>query len=122
MRARPLVLVIDDSDDTRDLLAAVLHLEGFIVLEAHDGHEGLKVAFESRPDIIIADLQMPVMDGWEAIQRLRADSRTRHIPIIVCSGEEPARKGDTPGDLFLPKPCPPDLLVSEVRGLVRRAS
>ena len=101
MRARPLVRVIDDSDDTRDLLAAVLHLEGFIVLEAHDGHEGLKVAFESRPDIIIADLQMPV---------------------IVCSGEEPARKGDTPGDLFLPKPCPPDLLVSEVRGLVRRAS
>ena len=86
MRARPLVLVIDDSDDTRDLLASVLRLEGFVVMEAHDGHEGLKIAFESRPDIIIADLQMPVMDGWRpsgAFARTAARATSRSSCVAV---------------------------------------
>ena len=117
---RPLVLVIEDSDDTRDMFAAVLHLEGFTVEEARDGREGIEKAAQSLPDIIITDLRMPVMDGREMIRRLRADQRTRRIPIIACSGEERVGTGSTPADAFVPKPCPLDLLLLEVRGVLRR--
>jgi CheY-like chemotaxis protein len=120
VHARPLVLVIEDSDDTRDMLTTLLDLEGFAIQEARDGREGVELAVRYRPSLIIADLQMPIMDGREAIRRLRADSRTRHIPIILCSGEEPARKEHMPADVFLPKPCSLDLLLSVVRTLVRR--
>jgi CheY-like chemotaxis protein len=117
---RPLVLVIEDSDDTRDVFAAVLHLEGFTVEEARDGREGIEKAAQFLPDIIITDLRMPVMDGREMIRRLRADQRTRRIPIIACSGEERVGTGSTPADAFVPKPCPLDLLLLEVRGVLRR--
>jgi CheY-like chemotaxis protein len=120
VNARPLVLVIDDSDDTRDMLATVLHLEGFTVEEACDGREGIEKAMESLPDIIITDLWMPVMDGREMIRRLRADHRTRRTPILACSGEERAGTDYTPADAFVPKPCPLHLLLLEVRGLLRR--
>ena len=63
---------------------------------------------------------MPVMDGWEAIRRLRADERTRRIPIIACSGEERARSEYTPADALLSKPFTLDLLLLEVRQLLRR--
>jgi CheY-like chemotaxis protein len=119
---RPLVLLIEDSDDTRDMFAAVLHLEGFTVEEARDGREGIEKAAESLPDIIITDLRMPVMDGCEMIQRLRADQRTRRIPIIACSSEERLGTGSTPANAFGPKPCPLDLLLLEVRGVLRRAA
>jgi two-component system, cell cycle response regulator DivK len=119
---RPLVLLIEDSDDTRDMFAAVLHLEGFTVEEARDGREGIEKAAESLPDIIITDLRMPVMDGCEMIQRLRADQRTRRIPIIACSSEERLGTGSTPANAFVPKPCPLDLLLLEVRGVLRRAA
>ena len=113
---RPLVLVIEDSDDTRDMFAAVLHLEGFTVEEARDGREGIEKAAQSLPDIIITDLRMPVMDGREMIRRLRAEQRTRRIPIIACSGEERL------GTESVPKPCPLDLLLLEVRGVLGRAA
>jgi two-component system, cell cycle response regulator DivK len=117
---RPLVLVIEDSDDTRDVFAAVLHLEGFTVEEARDGREGIEKAAQFLPDIIITDLRMPVMDGREMIRRLRADQRTRRIPIIACSGEERVGPGPTSADAFVPKPCPLELLLLEVRGVLRR--
>jgi len=120
VKARPRILLIDDSDDTRDVFATVLHLEGFTVEEAHDGREGIEKAAQSLPDIIITDLRMPVMDGREMIRRLRADHRTRHIPIIACSGEERPGTEYAPADTFVPKPCPLDLLLLEVRGALRR--
>jgi CheY-like chemotaxis protein len=120
VKARPRILVIDDSDDARDAFATVLHLEGFTVEEARDGREGLEKAAQSPPDIIITDLRMPVMDGREMIRRLRADHRTRRIPIIACSGEERPGTGYTPADAFVPKPCPLDLLLLEVHGVLRR--
>jgi CheY-like chemotaxis protein len=120
VKARPRILVIDDSDDARDAFATVLQLEGFTVEEARDGREGLEKAAQSPPDIIITDLRMPVMDGREMIRRLRADHRTRRIPIIACSGEERPGTGYTPADAFVPKPCPLDLLLLEVHGVLRR--
>jgi PleD family two-component response regulator len=69
--ARPLALVIEDYDDTREVYAVVLRLEGFTVESASNGQEGLQKAMELLPDIIITDLSMPIMDGWETIRRLR---------------------------------------------------
>jgi CheY-like chemotaxis protein len=106
MKLRPLVLIVEHSDDMRDRLATVLRLEGFVVEEARDGREGIEKAVTYLPDIILTDLAMPLMNGWEMIKRLRRDHRTRHIPIIAC--RRPARGA-------------PDLLV-EVRRLLRAAA
>jgi len=122
MKHRPLALVIDDSDDTREMYAVMLRLEGFAVEEARDGREALHKASEPLPDIIITDLSMPIMDGWETIRCLRADERTRRIPIIACSGQTSQTRThiDCGPDALIPKPCPPELLLLEVRGLLRR--
>ncbi len=61
-------------------------LSGFTVEEATDGRDGLQKAPRSFPDVIITDLEMPVMDGWETIRSLKSNERTRNIPVIVCSG------------------------------------
>jgi two-component system, cell cycle response regulator DivK len=123
MSTRPLALVVDDSDDTRELYALVLRLEGFVVEEARDGQEALHKAGELLPDIIITDLSMPVMDGWETIRRLKAEERTQHIPIIACSGQDvPGDTHDCRADALLPKPCPLDQLLIEVRRLVLRGA
>jgi CheY-like chemotaxis protein len=119
--AQSLVLVIDDSDDTREAYALALLLEGFDVVEARNGQEGIEKAVSRQPDIIITDLSMPIMDGWETISRLRADELTRHIPIIVCSGHRRAdliHRGWV--EALLAKPCPLDYLLVEVRRLLRR--
>ena len=121
VRRGPVALVIDDSDDTREMYAVALRLEGLTVEEARDGQEALHKAGELLPDIIITDLSMPVMDGWETIRRLRADERTQRIPIIACSGRDaPGDTHDCRADALLPKPCPLDLLLIEVRRLLRR--
>jgi CheY-like chemotaxis protein len=120
---RRLVLVIDDLADTRELYALVLELEGYVVAQARDGQDGLQQARDVAPDIIITDLTMPIMDGWETIRRLRADPRTRHIPIIACSGRDTRRRVDGAApDVFFAKPCPLDVLVAEVRRLLQRAA
>jgi two-component system, cell cycle response regulator DivK len=120
---RPLALVIDDSDDTRDVFATVFRLEGFTVEEARDGREGIEKAVASLPDVIVTDLRMPVMGGREMIRRLRADHRTRRIPVIACTGEEaPSGAHDSWADVLLAKPCPLDTLLLEVRQLLRRGA
>ena len=123
MRTQPLVLVIDDSHDARDLYAVALALEGFVVEGASDGQEGVRKAIELLPDLIVTDLLMPIMDGRETIRRLKADERTRRIPIIACSGDgDAARMFETWADVLLPKPCPLDSLLVEIRSLLRRSS
>lgn len=121
MRRGLLALLIEDSDDTREMYATLLVLEGFVVEEARDGQEGLQKAGEHLPDIIVTDLAMPLMDGWEMICRLKADERTRQIPIIACSGEEAPRGARyLAADVILPKPCALDLLLIEARRLLLR--
>jgi CheY-like chemotaxis protein len=120
---RPLVLVIDDSAETRKLYALVLELEGYVVAQARDGQDGLEQARDLVPDIIITDLAMPIMDGWETTSRLRADPSTRHIPIIACSGDGAGQRMDRAApEVLLAKPCPLDMLVAEVRRLLQRAA
>jgi two-component system cell cycle response regulator DivK len=100
-----------------------LTLAGFVVEHARDGEEGMRKAIELLPDIIVTDLFMPIMDGREAIRRLKADERTRRIPIIACSGDDDAaRIFETWADVRLPKPCSLDLLVVEIRNPLRRGA
>ncbi len=119
---RPLVLVVDDFADNREMYSEYLGYSGYEVIEARNGKEALEAAQARMPDIIIMDLSLPVMDGWEATRRLKADERTRRIPVVALTGHALAghSKGarDAGCDSFLAKPCLPDQLVAEIKRML----
>src|SRR5829696_6685524 len=116
----PLILVVDDYQDAREMYAEYLQFSGFRVAEAKNGNEAVDQAFALKPDLILMDLSLPGMDGWEATRRLKADEATRHIPIVALAGpSEGARKAGC--DSFVTKPCLPDDLVVEVRRMLSTA-
>jgi CheY-like chemotaxis protein len=119
---KPLVLVVDDFADNREMYSEFLTFSGYEVVEARNGKEAIDAAFQRTPDIIIMDLSLPVMDGWEATRRLKADERTRKIPVVALTGHALAghSKGarDAGCDSFLAKPCLPDQLVAEIRRML----
>lgn len=121
-RERRLVLVVEDYQDAREMYAAYLQFSGFDVAEAGNGVEAVEKTTELLPDIVLMDLALPRMDGWEATRRLKADSRTRHIPVVALTGH--ALAGHAEGaraagcDAFVTKPCLPDALVAEIRRLL----
>ncbi len=123
--AGPLVLVVDDYEDAREMYAEFLQYSGFRVAEARTGVEAMEKAFELLPDLILMDLSLPVMDGWEATRRLKADSRTKAIPVVALTGHalaghsEVARKAGC--DAFVTKPCLPDALVLEVKRVLEQS-
>jgi CheY-like chemotaxis protein len=120
--ASPLVLVVDDFQDNREMYAEYLLYSGFRVIEARNGQEAIEQAFSRHPDVIVMDLSLPVMDGWEATRRLKADGRTKAIPVIALTGH--ALHGHSKGafdagcDAFVAKPCLPDQLVVEIRRML----
>src|SRR4026209_2305628 len=81
--AQPLVLVVEDYQDAREMYAAYLSFSGYRVAEATNGVEAIEKTIELMPDIILMDLALPQMDGWEATRRLKLDERTKHIPIVA---------------------------------------
>ncbi len=119
---KPLVLVVDDFADNREMYSEYLSFSGYDVIEARNGKEAVDAAQARLPDIIIMDLSLPVMDGWEATRRLKADDRTRRIPVVALTGHALAghSKGakDAGCDSFLAKPCLPDQLVAEIRRML----
>jgi CheY-like chemotaxis protein len=121
-RAKPLVLVVDDFEDNRAMYAVYLAYSGYDVIEAADGVEAVEIAGSRLPDIIVMDLSLPIMDGWEATRRLKADPRTGHIPIIALTGHALAGHSrdahDAGCDAFLAKPCLPEMLVEKVQELM----
>jgi CheY-like chemotaxis protein len=80
------ILVIDDEPDNITFVETVLKKEGFTILSAEDGFEGFKTAMEQLPDLIILDVQMPKMDGFEVFNKLRTADSTKEIPIIMLTG------------------------------------
>jgi CheY-like chemotaxis protein len=106
-----LVLVVDDSPDARTLYKEYLELCGFDVETAADGEQAVAAARATAPAIILMDLAMPGVDGWEAIRRLRADPLTFDIPIVALSGyalgEDGERARLAGADICLAKPCLP---------------
>ena len=117
------ILMVDDFQDNREMYAAYLRYTGFAVDEAVTGTEALDKALATAPDLIVMDLSLPGMDGWEATRRLKADPKTKHIPIVVVSGhalEASVRSAQAAGcDVFLRKPCLPQALLAEVRKLLK---
>ena len=121
-RDRQLVLVVEDYQDAREMYAAYLQFSGFDVAEAANGVEAVEKATALLPDIVLMDLALPRMDGWEATRRLKADARTRHIPVVALTGHALAGHADGAReagcDAFVTKPCLPDALVAEIRRLL----
>src|SRR3954463_2648828 len=119
---QPLVLVVEDYQDAREMYAAYLQFSGYRVAEATNGLEAIEKTVELLPDIILMDLALPRMDGWEATRRLKGDARTRHIPVVALTGHalaghaEGARQAGC--DAFVTKPCLPDALVAEINRLL----
>jgi two-component system, cell cycle response regulator DivK len=115
----PLVLVVDDYQDAREMYAECLLAYGFRVAEARNGLEALTQAGSLRPDVILMDLSLPGIDGWEATRQLKADRLTRDIPIVAMTGHagrrasEAARKAGCAS--FVLKPALPDQVVLEVK-------
>ena len=120
----PLVLVVDDFQDNREMFAEFLSLSGFRVAEASTGREAIDRGFELLPDVILMDLSLPELDGWEATRQLKNDPRTRHIPIVALTGHalaDHSREAREAGcDAFITKPCLPEVLVVEIRRMLDR--
>lgn len=120
----PLVLVVDDFADNREMYAEFLSFSGFRVIEASNGREAVDQAIAKLPDVIVMDLSLPVMDGWEATRVLKGDARTGKIPVVALTGHalsSHSRGAQEAGcDAFLAKPCMPDQLVAELRRLLAR--
>jgi two-component system, cell cycle response regulator DivK len=115
----PLVLVVDDVVHGRALCAEYLELRGFRVVTAGDGLGAVDLALALHPDVILMDLSMPIIDGWEATRLIKKSSRTRSIPVIgmtaydVESAHDLAREAGCAA-VFV-KPVPPDALEAELR-------
>ncbi len=106
------VLVVDDERDLREGIAECLELEGYEVAQARNGREAMELASESRPAIILLDLMMPVMSGWQVIEALRDSATLRTIPIIVISAAHNLPQGVT----VIPKPFRFEDLLAQVKG------
>jgi CheY-like chemotaxis protein len=88
------ILIVEDNEMNRDMLSRRLERNGFEVLIAVDGEKGLEVARANMPDLILMDMSLPVVDGWEATRRLKADDRLKHIPVIALTAHAMANDRD----------------------------
>jgi CheY-like chemotaxis protein len=121
---KPRVLVTDDEPITRMLVKLLLEREHFEVLEASNGQQAVEIATRERPDLMIIDLNMPQMDGYEAIGRLRRDITLATLPIMVLTSEDgpgvERRVLELGADDYILKPFDPAVLLSRVNGVFRR--
>jgi len=124
--AAPLILIVEDDRDTRDLYHAVLHNSGFRTAEAHNGHQALEKAVTLLPEVVVTDLALPGLDGAELTARLKNDARTRDIPVIAVTGHAlesyVARAQRAGADTVLVKPCLPVTLLTEIHQALGRSS
>lgn len=113
-KQKKLILIVDDFKDDREMYSHYLTGCGFQVSLAGDGQEALDKAFNQQPDLILMDLWLPQIAGWEAIRQLKADARTRHIPIVVLTARAFVSASAVGCEGCLIKPCQPDNLLVEV--------
>ena len=113
------MLLVEDQSDLRRLYAEQLTISGFDVIEAGDGAQAIAHTTRQAPDVVLMDLSLPGIDGWEATRRLKSDDRTAHIPVVALTAHDGApeleRATNAGCDWFVPKPCPPDALIVEIR-------
>jgi two-component system, cell cycle response regulator DivK len=123
----PIVLLVEDDQDGRRMYADWLTEAGFRVDQAHNGLQALERAFDSCPHVVVTDLNIPGIDGFELTRRLRHDARTRDVPVLAVTGyaafaSDPERARRAGCDVVLSKPCSPEDLESAIRGLIRERS
>jgi CheY-like chemotaxis protein len=118
----PLILVVDDFEDAQEMYKQYLEFSGYRTATAANGVEAVEKANELSPDLILMDLSLPVMDGWEATRRLKSSDRTRSIPVVALTGHALAghseRAKEAGCDAFVTKPCLPDALVAEIQRML----
>jgi two-component system, cell cycle response regulator DivK len=113
------ILVVEDQEDNRQILRDLLGLAGFAMIEAYDGEQAVAMARSRRPDLILMDIQLPVVDGYEAMRRIRRDRELLRIPIIAVtsyalSGDE-SRAREAGCDAYVAKPYSTRLLLAKIR-------
>jgi CheY-like chemotaxis protein len=120
------VLLVEDNDVNRDMLVRRLFKRGFDMVVAIDGEDALSVAHSEQPDLILMDMSLPVMDGWQTTSQLKANIKTAHIPVIALTAhamlEDRNRCYAAGCDDYDTKPIEIDRLVSKMQGLIGRAS
>jgi two-component system, cell cycle response regulator DivK len=116
---KALILIVDDFEANRELNSFILSSEGFRVDSATDGQEALHKTLHLLPDLIILDLSLPDMSGWDVVRRLKSDDKTKQIPIIVLTGYSIEHLESEVGcERVLIKPCLPDKIVAEVAAVL----
>ena len=113
------ILVVEDQEDNRRILRDLLAHAGYDVIEVGDGEQALVAVAEHHPDVILMDIQLPLLDGYEATRRIKADPALKHIPIIVVtsyalSGDE-AKARAAGCDAYVAKPYSPRALLAKIR-------
>jgi two-component system, cell cycle response regulator DivK len=121
--SKPLILLVEDFDDARDMYRDYLEFSGFSVETARDGREAIEKARAINPDLILMDLSLPGIDGWEATRLLKADPATAHLLVVALSAHALAAEGDRARaagcDGFIAKPCLPPDLVAQIADLLK---
>lgn len=124
MAKKPSVLVVDDYLDGREMVAEYLAFRGFVVCEASDGIEALELARRLQPEIVLMDLRMPGMDGWEATRRLKRDPKTCHIPIVALTAHALTLEINTARqagcDAVIAKPCDISVLADSLFKMLKK--
>jgi two-component system cell cycle response regulator DivK len=120
------IMVVEDNEPSRDALCRRLERRGYVVVPAADGEEAVRMAQSRLPDLILMDLGLPGIDGWEATRRLKGDHATRHIPLIVLSAHAMSNDRDMAlaagGDDFDTKPVRFDQLVTKIETLLAKGA
>jgi CheY-like chemotaxis protein len=125
-QGKPLILIADDRASSRELLRTVLERAGYAVLEAADGEAAVEQAQSGNPDLILLDLQMPKLDGYGVLARLRAEERFRTLPVLALTAS--AMSGDREKIMaagftdYLSKPAGPELLREAVARLLEQGA
>jgi two-component system, cell cycle response regulator DivK len=118
------ILLVEDDDDNRNVFEIALRHAGALVISCVDGDGAVHRAHREMPDLILMDLSLPVLDGWEATRRLKADERTCRIPIVALTAHalpEARKRAEEAGfDAYLTKPIAPMAVVHSVRALLGR--
>jgi two-component system cell cycle response regulator DivK len=117
------ILMVEDTEDNRQIVRDLMESVGYVLLEAHDGAAGIQMAGEHQPDLILMDIQLPVLDGYEATRRIKSDPALKHIPIIAVtsyalSGDE-AKTRAAGCDDYIAKPFSPRQLLVKINSFLR---
>lgn len=118
-------MIVDDDQDIVEILRALLETEGYDVIEAFNGKEGIDKAYQHMPHLILLDIMMPVLDGWQVCQRLKACKKTSNIPITIITAkneqEDRNRAKKEGADDYITKPFQPEDLILRIQKSIRES-